>query len=763
MSNEVINPDQQFLDAAGNPLASGTVTFNVNETGTLATIYSDEALTVPQSNPYTLDSSGRISGDVKYTGKLRVISTTVGGATVRTWDNVITMGTSIVSAADLPLTIDGTTTNVSAYLNAKDVVDYAELRALDSSALPDGCSITVTDELIGGEFVIDTGAVTDNGDTLIVFTDDSNRYARRLYETLHAKWSGIGDGSDDYARLQAMIETNHAGENVDFNGLTLNIDFSSIPSSEGVLVKSGAILDGGNCTINCTGTDAGGSRLGSVFVIKDQTNIKIQNFRFVNTSDLLSSSSTKGAGNFVFLWPTSDRAVSDIEITGNYMERCYGSSIGFYQAAIITDNFISHKIIVTNNTFKEAGSHCCAFFFTHGGVFSNNSSYNHQGLDFGTLKVGNLIDVSDGCKSCVVDGNIEDGCIFGAKIQSTLPDVIGENITFSNNVFKNFSPDGAGSTRQYGINIAGFRCTVTGNVIEVGVDYATGVIMTDEVDGIGLAQYADKCVITGNVIVVNGAGIINRSSSGSEATSNTISGNTITVSGTQSGIENRDHYYTEIIGNQLFCEDTTGIPIWFAGKGSVSSNTVFGGTSTNAGALYIDDTVDGESADLIVCNNRFVGSASQAASLVFTTSSAVVDSLQFSGNSLVSKNGQHAALLRSASTMKPVISNNIISMDSPATTTRHCLNITAGVDGGVISGNHLTVTGVSSANNRCISITAEACVISANYMLAPLTCINFGTTDWLNFNGNIMEVASGTAHTGGTIGANSSNVNNLAK
>lgn len=60
------------------------------------------------------------------------------------------------------------------------VSNYAALRALDSSSLTDGEIITVTDDGIAGDFVIKTGTVTDNGGTLIVFTDDSNRYAERM-------------------------------------------------------------------------------------------------------------------------------------------------------------------------------------------------------------------------------------------------------------------------------------------------------------------------------------------------------------------------------------------------------------------------------------------------------------------------------------------------------------------------------------------------------------------------------------------------------
>ena len=90
MSNEVINPYQTFRDNTGNVLANGTVGFYVNTTSDLDSIFSDEALTVSQTNPYPLDAYGRIAGDVKYAGKKTLTIRTESGGFVRTIDNVST-------------------------------------------------------------------------------------------------------------------------------------------------------------------------------------------------------------------------------------------------------------------------------------------------------------------------------------------------------------------------------------------------------------------------------------------------------------------------------------------------------------------------------------------------------------------------------------------------------------------------------------------------------------------------------------------------
>ena len=107
MSYNVINPYQTFYDSNGNPRANGTVTFYVNTTTTLGSIYSDEALTIAQANPYTLDASGRITGDVKYSGLMTVVEANSDGSDVITNDNVTTLLTSSL-LGDLASTTDAT-------------------------------------------------------------------------------------------------------------------------------------------------------------------------------------------------------------------------------------------------------------------------------------------------------------------------------------------------------------------------------------------------------------------------------------------------------------------------------------------------------------------------------------------------------------------------------------------------------------------------------------------------------------------------------
>lgn len=101
MSFYVVNPDEIFFDSTGLPRAGGFATFFVNTTTTKANIYSDEALTVAQANPYTLDAYGRIAGDVKFTGLVTMQLTNSDGSDIRTIDNVTTLETANQLRGDL--------------------------------------------------------------------------------------------------------------------------------------------------------------------------------------------------------------------------------------------------------------------------------------------------------------------------------------------------------------------------------------------------------------------------------------------------------------------------------------------------------------------------------------------------------------------------------------------------------------------------------------------------------------------------------------
>ena len=75
-------------------------------------------------------------------------------------------------------------------------VDYTTVRALDSSIFSAGDIVAITNDVIAGNFVVRVGTVTDNGGTLIVFTDDANKHLQRIYDILNLSWFGLGLADD---------------------------------------------------------------------------------------------------------------------------------------------------------------------------------------------------------------------------------------------------------------------------------------------------------------------------------------------------------------------------------------------------------------------------------------------------------------------------------------------------------------------------------------------------------------------------------------
>lgn len=91
MSNDSINPWQQFLDFAGRENARGTIEFFTDASRTTAKdIFTTADLSTPQTNPYTLDESGRIRGDVHYTGTATLVHRDRNGYEFRQ-DNTVTV------------------------------------------------------------------------------------------------------------------------------------------------------------------------------------------------------------------------------------------------------------------------------------------------------------------------------------------------------------------------------------------------------------------------------------------------------------------------------------------------------------------------------------------------------------------------------------------------------------------------------------------------------------------------------------------------
>lgn len=201
-----INPDIPFflndfpVGGKSTINALGTVYFgepNQDAKSNPKTPYIDSGLTTPSTATQSLNSGGKLAQKLWLSGNYSIIVDDSDG--VQIYEDLDYGGSA---DSDGRLTI---------------IQNYTQLRALASSVFNDGDVIDVTNEGIAGSFVVRTGTVTDNGGTRIVFTDDSNRYADRIYSgAVNIRWFGaIGNGSTDDSAAFALAQTASADGYID--------------------------------------------------------------------------------------------------------------------------------------------------------------------------------------------------------------------------------------------------------------------------------------------------------------------------------------------------------------------------------------------------------------------------------------------------------------------------------------------------------------------------------------------------------------------
>lgn len=99
MGNRLTEPDIQFFDNAGLPLAGGTLAFYLSTTTTPSPSYSDRALTTPNTNPIVLDSAGR-AGNVFLDPAItyKCVLSTAAGIVLWTRDPVVDPSAGVTAA-----------------------------------------------------------------------------------------------------------------------------------------------------------------------------------------------------------------------------------------------------------------------------------------------------------------------------------------------------------------------------------------------------------------------------------------------------------------------------------------------------------------------------------------------------------------------------------------------------------------------------------------------------------------------------------------
>jgi len=208
------NAKAQYIDQGGLPLANGTVGFYFPNTLNPLPTYQDQAGTILNTNPITLDSRGQAI--VWGTGTYRQIVKDASGVTI--WDQVIDTpasgsafaNTSGAGGAALVGFDGGTVADFFKAKNNRVVDSIAALRTL-SKTLYTRAFVTgyyAIGDGGGGPYQYDTADTTsaDNGGTIIV-ASDGGRWKLQKVDWISCRQFGAkGDSTtDDTTALQAWL------------------------------------------------------------------------------------------------------------------------------------------------------------------------------------------------------------------------------------------------------------------------------------------------------------------------------------------------------------------------------------------------------------------------------------------------------------------------------------------------------------------------------------------------------------------------------
>ena len=92
MSLPLLNAKKQYFDQNGNPLAGGSVAFYIPGTLTPVNTYQDQALTILNSNPVTLDANGQaVAWVAEVTSVREIVKDSLAN---QIWDQVTAVGSS---------------------------------------------------------------------------------------------------------------------------------------------------------------------------------------------------------------------------------------------------------------------------------------------------------------------------------------------------------------------------------------------------------------------------------------------------------------------------------------------------------------------------------------------------------------------------------------------------------------------------------------------------------------------------------------------
>lgn len=500
MTGLALNPYTQFLDDAGIPVQNGTIEVFENKTATPTTIFTDQTALTPQANPYTLDASGRIIGDVYWAGFRTVKLSDQFAAEIRTLDFVTTLEDASTFYAP----------------SKNTAIEFNTVADMISGTLPDGSTIALEIGQVvntkgyttignGGDNtyeIVAAGTGTDDGGS---FIDLNTLQSKGLFPqgmTTLAQFGGVNAVGQDLtkaagnsAALEAAVNFISGPLNTVDKGGTVTLGkgdwtFSTVDLQE----RWGWKLDGSNAKIFLDGLwDLGGAAyfdldMGWLEATTAQS-LLITGFHFHR-----STANNERTHNMTFKWKLLTGFIKAIHYEESFSQVVLGP--GQFAGNVMTidgesggENVVIEKTISATNTVAPTAP----MKFTNGNpILTNNQFETLPGTDRPEIELVNPFGTQIDNNLFVTSGGIK---VSGGGFASITDNTISNSI--STNVIDVQTPD--------------IKCN--GNRIRFNVNDGSGTIYTDGTGKTAISTTAGFSSCEGNSIRRADTGVLTTSTS----------------------------------------------------------------------------------------------------------------------------------------------------------------------------------------------------------------------------------------------------------
>jgi len=756
MAVKITQKYELFKDVDGDPLENGYIyigTAGLNPETSPITVYFDEALTLPASQP--LRTSG---GYVQNAGTpANIYIDSDYSITVRNKNETL-IYTSLSNNAEAGLSSSVDT--IGDLIGLDEATTTEELEVYGYYAKGDGS---------GGLFIWDStiSKADANRGTII---DPSVSLANqgtgvgtgcwiRQYEgAIYIEWFGAkGSGFNNSQIIKDICENfKHITSNIDVQYTIVATDFGD-SYKDGILLTSDIIIE--NLNIYCTGSVGSGihTEMSSLFIIRDKTNIIIKNCIFDSSSELDAriTSTEKGIFSYIGISSSSNHASNNIKVLNNTFTKNLGTCISGLSSHLDSLYYYISDIIVEGNYFHDMGNHCFGMQKGFNNKVSNNIMYNQHGTQFTGYVVGMFCDFSNGTIGSICEGNICRGVQTGIKTESTgYLDNYAQNNIISNNIFMDFKGEGS-STSNYGIQLNGTYDRAYGNTIKLGVDPDTDIATTTEIIGLKTQSAAYKCSFNNNNVQVNGVGVWCYTREEITNDSFITIENNIIYSDNSLSIQFVDTFNGSIINNKLYGSDDI---ISIQGLNSkIIGNEIYTDSPSTSAIYFNQPTINIDDDNFEIADNK-IRIETSGITIDFNVSNQYNEVI-INNNDIVSKSDSNVINLYSTNNLI-FVGNKVIIDNTGQTTDRRCLMLRSSAyvcTDAIITGNTLHNNGASFGNT--IFGEFKNSVISNNSLKSKNTCINLDSGNYTMISNNSWDGSSISSSTG----ANTVVQNNIQK